>query len=382
MALDLSGDTSRLVLYLDDILVQLNDNQITQIMELIQAQVQCHEIENDAGNQTVKEIFTHGTLFEYVFEVNDTFFHSMFGDITAEKIKQIVDHKLMLTFIVVLGCLSVLLGNIFIFPDEHKSSTINDIFGITFFGLIVIPWFIFKHLMLNQVAFKLCIQSFDYWIKVGYGLIGSCASLFHAQPVWNGFTLLNIRKCFGNVVFVLGISYFSSFDAEHSNRRKQLFMALCGALFLSWKSFQSQFLLKDEDDTKFIINLSNGVNVISTQSFIASATRIVCIFFWRQSYRAWRSKGRALSISTAPILTWIATVSQKDNTVISIKNNVNGANAEQQQQQEQNEEMEIPTVTYRQKVPETVAEPGNLEKDDSLSVMDSLAQTLTHSDSD
>eukprot|EP01083_Nonionella_stella_P064634 168686_1 len=361
---------SRLTLYLDDVLVQLNADQVQQIKELIQRTVIYHEIQNDDVENE------DGKLSEYVFDVNDTFLHSIFGKIKAEKIKQIVDHKLTVILLVVLGCIAFALEYI---SSDDRMLVIDKVYDISLYILILIPWLIFKHLMLNRTAFKLCIESFDYWIKVGYGLIWTCAGLLnaHANAVWNGgFTLLIIKRYFGLIVTTLGISYISSFDAEHSNRTKQLVISVFAALLLSFWTINAQFLLKEEDDTKYIIHLSDGIHVISIQSFLAGAARIVCIFFWRQSYLAWRTEGRALSISTAPIITWVDGVLQKDNIAKTIKNN------EQNVPQSDHEEMEIPAVAYRQKVPHAVLQPGNQRtKHGSMSYSHSDIENLRNEDS-
>eukprot|EP01083_Nonionella_stella_P064636 168688_1 len=344
MAATASADTSRLTLYLDDVLVQLNPDQIQQIKEFIQRTVTYHEIQNDDVENELNE---DGPLFEYVFDVNDTFLRSIVGDIKADKIKQIVDHKVIVILIIVLGCIGFAGG---VIPQNQIILFIDNVYRITFYSLIVIPWLIFKHLMFNRIAFKRCIQSFDYWVKVGYGLIWTCARLLHDNAVWNdGLTLFKIRQCLSLGVTALGISYVSSFDAEHSNRTKQLVISVFSALLCSWWAIDAQWLLKEEDNTKFIIHLSDGVHVISTQSFLASGGRILCVFFWRQSYLAWRTEGRALSISTTPIITWIDGTLQKD-----IKNNEDETNTAQ----EQDQEMQIPAVAYRQKVPH-VLYPGN-----------------------
>eukprot|EP01083_Nonionella_stella_P089856 250932_1 len=78
-----------------------------------------------------------------------------------------------------------------------------------------------------------------------------------------------------------------------------------GALLFSLFAIKSQFLSNDEDDYKIMIKLSNGVNVISMQSLLASSCRIVAIFMWKQSHKTWKSKGRAVEISMSPKIKWI-----------------------------------------------------------------------------
>eukprot|EP01083_Nonionella_stella_P210381 761700_1 len=93
---------------------------------------------------------------EYVFDVNNTFLHSMFEATNAKKIKHIAGHKLVLVFIVVVGLIAFALGRIF-----GDDSTVFNVYTITFYCLCAFHgWysniccltslrlhFVFKHLI-------------------------------------------------------------------------------------------------------------------------------------------------------------------------------------------------------------------------------------------
>eukprot|EP01083_Nonionella_stella_P147096 463594_1 len=243
---------------------------------------------------------------EYVLDVNDTCLHSMFDDTNAERIKQIVDHKLIMILLVILGFVVVTVG---IFGDDADSINILGLCTTCLW----IQWLIFKHLLFNKVAFKLCLQTFDYWIKVCYGLILCIANVFHGTSPGNPFTLTTVKECFELIFAVLIISYISSFDAVHSTKTNKLIMSLfCTVTFFLF-AVSSQFLLKDEDDYKIIIQLTDGVNIISTQSLMARSCQIIALFYWKQSYNVWKSKGRAVTISMGPKITWITATEQLQN---------------------------------------------------------------------
>eukprot|EP01083_Nonionella_stella_P077949 213078_1 len=295
--------------YLGDTLVQLNPDQMQQIMEMINAQ-SAHPL----PSQTIKnkidpknEDGIQSLQSEYVFDVTHTFVHSIFGDATASKIRQIVDHKLILILLAIAAC--------FVFPLQYTFGLYSIAFSVFLiaFWCSGISWLIFKLLLLNKVAFKLCIQSFDFWIKVGHGLLCAIAWLLLRGTFDDGFALMNIRLCFVSVGVVLMISWVSLLDAVHSTKAKKLIVLVSAALAGSFLTITSQFMTADETDFKITIQLTNGVNIISMQSFYASSIRIITIFLWKQSYKTtWKSKGTAVAISNAPKIRWIDSSSTKE----------------------------------------------------------------------
>eukprot|EP01083_Nonionella_stella_P088379 246288_1 len=300
---DMDDKALTLTLHLNDELVALNTNQMLQIMKIITTVNTAH-IYRDTDETNEDRIQS-----EYILDLNDTFLHSMFGDINAKRIKHIVDHKLMLISMVLLAIIMMVLRLLL-----GEDTVVFNVYLITWCCVMVIPWLVFKHLLFNKVAFNLCIHTFDFWIKVGYGLMFSVAALFYHTPSMNGFTLTTIRSCIDVVFVVLCITYISSLDAVHSTKTKTLIGTICGALLITYSAVCSQFLWPDEDDVKVMIQLSNGVNVISMQSLIASSSRILAIFFWKQMYKTWKSKGRAVAITISPKITWIDATTTERNS--------------------------------------------------------------------
>eukprot|EP01083_Nonionella_stella_P088380 246291_1 len=250
---------------------------------------------------------------EYVLDVNDTFLHSIFGKINGTKIKQIMDHQLTLIAVVILGVVLVVLWFIF-----GNNSLLFNIYHITVLCFPLIPWLVFKHLLFNKVAFRLCLQAFDFWVKVGYGLIWSISSVYVFHDGWMGNIIQKGIESIDVMFVVLTISYISCFDAVHSITRKKLIISVFQAVSYSIFAVGSQFFSNDADDHKIMIQLANGVNVISLQSLIASSSRILAIFMWKSSYKAWKSKGRAVAISISPKITWIGGTEREVNDAITV----------------------------------------------------------------
>eukprot|EP01083_Nonionella_stella_P317347 1154930_1 len=285
---ELSNQT--LAVHLNDKLVELNADQVIQIMGIITTNTTAICRDTDEANEDRIQS-------EYVLDANDTFLHALFGAINATKIKQIVEHKWMLVSLVLLGAVLVAVGVIF-----GDSNMVVNAYHITVVCLLMLPWLVLKHLLFNKVAFKLCLQSFDYWIKLWYGLIMRIMWFIPSMSLSN-----IIPRVIDVILIVLSISYIASLDAVHSTRTKKLMVSVLLAVTYSVLAIHSHIFPNDQNDYKIMIPSTNGMNVISTRSLVASSSRILSIFMWKQSYKAWKSTGRAIAISTAPRLTWIDT---------------------------------------------------------------------------
>eukprot|EP01083_Nonionella_stella_P190938 707054_1 len=278
-----------LTIHLNAKLVPLNTYQVLQIMEIIKSRSPTQHI--SANNNHDED----GIQFEYVLDVNDTFLHSMCKDSHAATIQRIIDHKLIVIVIVLLWIMWIPM--LFIFGGDN---IVYSIYLIILYSVPCIPWLIFKHLLFNKIAFKLCIQTFDYWIKVGYGLVYNIAVLFHFRVniTLDGFTLATLSAYIELVLMVLFISYVSSFDAVHTSKTKKLVLTVLGSALFSWNVVYTQFLWDDENDYEIM-------NLISLQSLLSSSSRILAIFLWKQSYKIWNSKGTAVTITESPKIIWI-----------------------------------------------------------------------------
>eukprot|EP01083_Nonionella_stella_P045319 121768_1 len=334
-------DRLTMKVYLNDILIHLNSDQTLHIMDIIKPHPVHTVIKNDVDMQNEDRIQS-----EYVLDPNDTFLHTMFSNQNTQKIKQIVEHKLTL----ILGVIFYIFTSVimwFLF-EGSVVITVWNVYSITYYCLIGIPWIVFKHLLFNKVAFKLCLKTFDLWIKVIYVIIFGIVQIFlHFLQSSNESTLEHIIYCLNMAFAVFTISYVSSFDAVHSTKTKKLIMSLFGALVFSVVSMYSQFLFNEEDDYKIMIQLSNGVSVLSMQSLLASSSRIITIFMYRQSYRTWKSKGRAIAIFKSPKITWINATTTEHNLDQAI---ATGAT-----------DNEIDSV-FTQKVPQIGLQPGSCKQ--------------------
>eukprot|EP01083_Nonionella_stella_P019238 53457_1 len=305
--------TRNLTVYLNDTLVQLNADQRQHIMKII-ATEHTSPICIDTDKTKEDRIQT-----EYILDTNDTFLHQMLGDTKADKIQRVIDHQLVLIALVLLRFSWMILNRSLCSLGYYH-------FMLQMYRLtddcIFIVWFVFKHLLFNKVAFKLCLHTFEFWIKVGYGVMLGIASAFHGSPPVNGFDYTHVGDCSTLVAVVIGISYISSNDAVYCTKKKKLVACIVAALVFSAWSTTTHFFVPEERDYKIMIQLSNGVNVISMQSLMARSSQIIAMFMWKQTYKTWHSNGRAVIISMTPKIAWNEPTSleQKLAEVITPKN--------------------------------------------------------------
>eukprot|EP01084_Bolivina_argentea_P179740 310570_1 len=174
--------------------------------------------------------------FEYTFHVNNTFLHTICSQPTAQKLRIWLDSKMVIASVTSTAIIWMVLVLIF-----GPMSIISAMYWVIIACLFWIPWFILKHLLFNKNAYKLCITTFDYWIKICYGIIYAVSRLFYSNHL-NVSVLNTIQWCLYVIFLVLVISYISSFDAFNMNKKKKLVLSIIASLLFSYFSFHFQFI--------------------------------------------------------------------------------------------------------------------------------------------
>eukprot|EP01084_Bolivina_argentea_P285955 490463_1 len=234
-----------------------------------------------------QQVTKHDAQFEYIFDVNDTFLHSMFSQINADKIEKLINNKILFLLLIIAALIGEVLAYI-----QKVNEVSYTVYWLTLYLLVIIPWLIVKHLSFNKHAFKLCIKTFDYWIKNGYGIMFCAAFAFRNTA----FNILNIIfSCVNMVAWVMIISLISSFDAVHTSKCKKFLISAGPAMLFSLNAILFQFFVSEE---YYILP------TISSRSIIASSSRVLAIFLWKQTINTWYRKGNAVSISCVPNVIW------------------------------------------------------------------------------
>eukprot|EP01083_Nonionella_stella_P071035 190507_1 len=288
--LDEFDEILELKVYFKDELMPLNIIQMRQIMEIIKFNAVYNQSPHKITRRNTDGNNEDGVRFEYILDI--------------------VDHKLAWILIVIQGM--VMFPLVFIYSGD---SMIYNLYSIAT-GLPAMAWLILQHLLLNKTALKLCLHTFDYWFKFVYVLIFCVADLLHNTPLVNGinrFTLTNIKECFNFPMILLEISFISSFDACHFTKTKKLVPTILFALLTSLTSIYYQFFCPSEEDYKIILQFSHGV--ISMQNLLASSSRILAIFIWKQAVNTYKSKETTITISKSAKITWIDSSSLQPNLV-------------------------------------------------------------------
>eukprot|EP01083_Nonionella_stella_P087985 244960_1 len=301
-------ESSSLKVYLNNKLIQLNSNQILRIQHIIDTSQQSEQLTQ----------YNMKSGFVYRFDVNFTFAQSLCGEKRAQKIKQIVNHKVTMALLVLV--VALLLSTLFM-----ASWTVTLIATWTM-PIFYLPWLLFKHLLLNKTAFKICLKSFDFWIKILYGLMYMIALGLNTLEL--GSPLLWFL---GILMFLMIISYISAFDASNTPKTKKLILSISAALamtfitvlFQFFDAFWLQQVFGLEQWYTIKMESAFGMNTISTLSLLTSSSRILAIFLWKQSLKTWNSKGiKAVALSKAPTIEWFDSLVQQaeadgQNTIVN-----------------------------------------------------------------
>ena len=178
-------------------------------------------------------------------------------------------------------------------------------------SVFTIPWFTFAILSCNKSAFKLVVRGFDFWIKTLYGMMfGLCLFYDNHRGV---STLEHINDCINVIGATLTVTFVASSDAVPPafSRKWKIGWTTFIAIIYSLYSINYQFLAPAEKDHIIHIEITNSS--FSFYSFLASSSRILAIFMWKQVINTYRKNGRCSAISYSPYIQWVDNKSN-DNT--------------------------------------------------------------------
>eukprot|EP01084_Bolivina_argentea_P276402 471618_1 len=232
----------------------------------------------------------------YTFDISDSYLHHLCQEKTNSNITKIIYSNLTMILVAITPIIWFVLGMIV------GRSIYYYVYSIVMWSAIQIPWLILNILSFNKVAFKLVIRSFDFWIKTFYAMFLTLTIFIYANHLY-GNTLQRIYDITAVIVTVLIIIFIASFDALYRLKKKwKSGLTVLFAIWFSWNSVKYQFIAATADDYVLHIKLTNSS--ISSHSLIASSSRILAIFMWKQAINAFRKKGKAISITISPYIGW------------------------------------------------------------------------------
>lgn len=158
----------------------------------------------------------------------------------------------------------------------------------------------------NQDSIRLVMMSFEFWIKVGYTTLYTVIAFWYNThwddggiPYYLGVTD-KILSGIVRVSFVFGVAAFDALP--RLQRRWKFLWSFVGALWWTMMSVQWQFLAPNTLD--YVIPIEATGSAISMHALLAGWTRIIALFLGKQSINLYRRKGKCISITYTPYISW------------------------------------------------------------------------------
>eukprot|EP01084_Bolivina_argentea_P065100 118688_1 len=285
----------------------LGDKQLIQIQQILSTPTkhkQKDKLTAPKDNQENDPL--HPEIAIYL-NTNNSFLHSIFDDIIANKIRKYLYH--VITWIVVV--LLFIISNVLVFMKVK----FHYIFGLIYYGFILLPWTIFVFLSLNRAAAKRIVPTFEFIIKTGYATVFMVTTALYYMLFVNKGTVLNPLNIVHDIMFSLSTIFciicVAMFDGNLwiQNHKLLAILALCGTswvyIFISIYFQFSSYSKEGTDES--IVRIFGGMH-ISLISTISHSSRIVGLFLFKQCYLLYKSYKRkinhATSIRISPNIEW------------------------------------------------------------------------------
>eukprot|EP01084_Bolivina_argentea_P271546 462097_1 len=248
-----------------------------------------------------------GRIYGYKFNENDILLTKCVGGNIAKNIINFLHNPLhqfltaltMLVFVVLRALAD------FIFPENHL---IYFVYAVYLTSICYLVWFPLTTTWItisNRLAFKLLMQSFEFWLKVVAAYFYAVINLIYNYQIHNNALNKMDLICysvFNLVIIPLAIVCVSILDAVHVSKMwKMTFSGICGAIFLFF-SFHYEFSISKEKDYIVLIPYIN--RYISFCSMMASTGRILGIFTIRQFFLTYYFSDKCVLIRYTPYLMW------------------------------------------------------------------------------
>ena len=225
-------------------------------------------------------------LIRYTFNENHTYLHHFYGQSVADKMINILNHKIII-FILISSILTwiaiaIIYGNTIIYP----------IYAIPIAGCIWMPFTMIWLLFANISAIKLITKTFEFWFKLAYIIV----FVVSYEIDWWSFQNISLKYMWilYGIICIVVIFSLSILDAYNIKRIYKLSMTTLVAIMLSVLSILCQFTMQCGSET-----------IISLTSIQHSATWILAIFLWKQAILIMVRKDKTMTMNYTPCVRWI-----------------------------------------------------------------------------
>ena len=292
IALILGGAEKILYDYLSSNDMTLNDNQLTQIEQMITSQNPIKRTPNSMDEMNDSQSIT------YTFNKHETYYHLLFNNRTATKIINAVYNVWWLLFSFCLATLNAVWK--YILPTSWYY-----IYSLTVTSLTMVHGTLLL-LTMNRKVFKKSIGHFVFWFKILTSIQNGICSLllnfcFITQIPATPITVINALLRF--LCLILAITIFSAIDCFQLSRKLKIFIGLTVSISFTLGAMQATFFMEDEIISASIIHINSWLT-IPIASLYASSKRVLCIFLWKQVILLLVKKDKCINIRYSPYLKW------------------------------------------------------------------------------
>lgn len=237
---------------------------------------------------------------------HDDWIHYFFQSETAAKITKTIWNKWVIGIILVFIVL-VFIGS---FANTFTPSTFDQPRKIIEIILIIIItiYAILLILAVNRFVFKKITRSFEFGFKTFYAIrLAVSYHLYTWQIQGDQETnFLNvIHLLFVTIAIVLPVIVVSLFDGYNIKISNKMVFGISFSLFYTLQAFIWTFNFVDPGNEASIDITSNGFVKYPVIAMMGSSTRIIAIFFWKQTLWSIRRRDRCINIRVSPYLHWI-----------------------------------------------------------------------------
>ena len=170
--------------------------------------------------------------FVYEFYEEDTYLHSIFSANTASVISNVIHSSKLHALI----SITVALYSLIFLTTISGNQTMDYVhiyYSIFMPTFVWMPYCLLWILGLNRVAFEFVNKSFDYWLKIVYGLMYIISFMLHKFYV-DVDRNINITLSFAaesllGISIILFICIVGSIDAAHMENRWKMIVSILGA---------------------------------------------------------------------------------------------------------------------------------------------------------
>ena len=297
IGLVLGGPQKILRNYLSSNDISLNDDQLTQIEQIITSQTQ---IPIESTPKSIDKI-NNSQSITYTFNSDETYFHYLFEKQTATTIVNTVYH---IRFVTLALCLTVSGWIIWYIRSKPWHYLYSLMIRLCTF-LFCIVFF----LTTNRKIFQKSIGHFVFWFKILISVQNAICLII--LKYWIGEEtqperfpmLIKLYQMLGLLQLNLIILMFCAVDCFHISRKLKIFIGFVISILLTLYAFQITFRMDDEIISRSTIHFTSWLR-LSVASLCSSSAQVLCIFLWKQSILLFIKKGKCINIRYTPYIKW------------------------------------------------------------------------------